>query len=126
MFNDYFQNRQAQHRSAVEARNAREEARASTLRTEQEVRGALLELENQHESLRLAERSAEIAVEALRLAREEYRLGSRSFEDLRAAFDREADTRRQVIQARHSFVDALLSLEEAVGQPVGPDGAGLR
>ncbi len=126
MFNDYFGNRQAQHRSAVELRNAREEARAAELRTEQEVRSALLELENQHESLRLAERSAEIAAEALRLAREEYRLGSRSFEDLRAAFDREADTRRQVIQARHSFVDALLSLEEAVGQPVGPDGAGLR
>lgn len=124
MFNDYFQNRQAQHRSAVELRNAREEARAAELRTEQEVRGALLELENQHESLRLAERSAGIAAEALRLAREEYRLGSRSFEDLRAAFDREADTRRQVIQARHSFVDALLSLQEAVGQPVGPDGVG--
>ena len=33
----------------------------------------------------------------------------------RSSFDQEAETRRQVIQARHSFVDALLSLEEAVG-----------
>jgi outer membrane protein len=115
MFTDYFQNQQSIHQSSVELQNSREEERAAELRTEQEVRGALLELENQHESLRLAERSAEIAAEALRLAREEYRLGSRSFEDLRAAFDREADTRRQVIEARHSFVDALLSLEEAVG-----------
>lgn len=131
MFNDYFQNRQAIHRSAVELRNAREEARAAELRTEQEVRGALLELENQYESLRLARRSAAIAVEALRLAREEYRLGTRSFEDLRSAFDREAGTRRQVIQARHSFVEALLRLEEAVGtsvgggigRPAGPGGA---
>ena len=115
MFSDYFQNQQSIHRSAVELRNTQEDERAAELRTEQEVRGALLELENQHESLRLAERSAEIAAEALRLAREEYRLGSRSFEDLRSAFDQEAGTRRQVIQARHSFVDALLSLEEAVG-----------
>lgn len=124
MFTDYFGNQRSIHRSAVELRNTREEERAAELRTEQEVRSALLELENQHESLRLAERSAEIAAEALRLAREEYRLGSRSFEDLRSAFDREADTRRQVIQARHSFVDALLSLEEAVGVRIGPGGVG--
>lgn len=122
MFNDYFQNRQTIRRSAVELRNRREEERATQLRTEQEVRGALLELENQHESLRLAQRSAAIAAEALRLAREEYRLGTRSFEDLRSAFDREAETRRQAIQARHSFVDALLSLEEAVGTRVRPAG----
>ena len=41
------------------------------------------------------------------------------FEDLRSAFDQEAGTRRQVISARHSFVDALLSLEEAVGTRIG-------
>ncbi len=120
MFTDYFGNRQEQHRASVAVQNRREEARAAELQTRQEVRAALLELENQHESLRLAERSAEIAAEALRLAREEYRLGSRSFEDLRSAFDAEAGTRRQVIQARHAFVDARLSLEDAVGAPVGP------
>lgn len=123
MFTDWFQNRQSIHRSAVELENRQEEERAARLRTEQEVRSALLELENQHESLRLAERSAAIADEALRLAREEYRLGTRSFEELRAAFDQEAGTRRQVIQARHAFVDALLALEEAVGARVRPPGA---
>jgi outer membrane protein TolC len=82
------------------------------------VRGALLELGNQYESLRLTERQTLIAEEAVRLAREEYRLGSRSFEDLRPTIDQEAETRRQVIQARHAFVDALLSLEEAVGARV--------
>lgn len=122
MFNDFFSNQQEIHRSRVALRNRSEAARETTLRVEETVRGALLELENQHESLRLAGRSAEIAQEALRLAREEYRLGSRSFEDLRAAFDQEAGTRRQVIQARHSFVDALLSLEEAVGTRLRPGG----
>ncbi|HSM61885.1 MAG TPA: TolC family protein, partial [Longimicrobiales bacterium] len=124
MFNDYFQNTQGIHQARVDLQNRREARRATMLRVQESVRAALLELENQHESLRLAERSAEIAEEALRLAREEYRLGTRTFEDLRQSIDQEADTRRQVIQARHSFVDALLSLEEAVGAPVAPANAG--
>ena len=41
-----------------------------------------------------------------------------TFEDLRQSIDAEAETRRQVIRSRYSFVDALLSLEEAVGAPV--------
>ena len=124
MFNEYFQNRTGTRQARVELNNSMEARREAELRIRETVRSALLELENQHESLRLAERSAEIAGEALRLAREEYRLGSRTFEALRDAFDQEADTRRQVIQARHSFVDALLSLEEAVGADVRPTGAG--
>lgn len=126
MFNNYFQNRQAIDRAGVELDNRREAERETRLGVEEAVRSAVLELENQWQSLRLAERSAEIAEEALRLAREEYRIGTRTFEDLRSAFDQEADTRRQVIQARHSFVDALLSLEEAVGAPVRGAGAGGR
>jgi outer membrane protein TolC len=66
----------------------------------------------------LAERSQQIADEALRLARGEYRIGTRTFEELRSSFVSEADIRRQVITSRHSFVDALLSLEEAVGTRV--------
>lgn len=126
MFNDFFQNRQGIHRSSVELANSRETERESLLRVEEAVRGALLELESQWESLRLAERSAEIAAEALELAREEYRIGTRTFGELRQSIDAEADTRRQVIQARYAFVDALLSLEEAVGAPVAVDvGAGV-
>jgi len=120
MFNSFFQNRQSIHQAEVELDNRREAERESRLRIEGTVRGAVLELENQWQSLRLAERSAEIAQEALRLAREEYRIGTRTFEDLRQSIDQEAETRRQVIQARHQFVDALLSLEEAVGSPIRP------
>ncbi|HSG08462.1 MAG TPA: TolC family protein, partial [Longimicrobiales bacterium] len=83
---------------------------------------AMLELSNQYEGMRLAERSAEIAEEALRLAREEYRIGTRTFEDLRQAVESEATIRRQLIQGRYAFVDALLSLEEAVGTRVTPAG----
>jgi outer membrane protein len=127
MFNNYFGNRRDIHRAQVDMDNRREAEREARLRTEGTVRSAVLELSNQFETLRLAERSAEIAQEALRLAREEYRMGSRTFEDLRSAFDQDASTRRQVITARHLFVDALLRLEEAVGVevgPLGPSGSG--
>jgi outer membrane protein len=104
-----------QQRASVEVANRREEDRAARLDLEETIRGALLELENQWATFRLAERSNEIAGEALRLAREEYRLGTRSFEDLRSGFEQEAETRRQVITARHGFFDAFLALEQAVG-----------
>jgi outer membrane protein len=123
MFNNYFQNRQGMAQAAVQLDNDREAEREARLRIEETVRSAVLEISNQYESLRLAGRSSEIAQEALRLAREEYRISARTFEDLRSSFDSEATTRRQVITARHSFVDALLSLEEAVGVRVRGGGS---
>lgn len=108
----------AQQRASIELSNRREDDREARLQLEEAIRGALLELETQWTSYRLAERSREIAAEALALAREEYRLGARSFEELRSSFQQEADTRRQVITARYAFMDALLALEEAVGAPV--------
>lgn len=121
VFNGFFQKRRAAAEASVELDNRQEADREARLEVEEAVRVARLELENQWETLRLAERSHEIAEEALRLAREEYRLGTRSFEDLRSSFDQEAETRRQVIAARYGFVDALLDLEAAVGEPVGPE-----
>ncbi len=107
-----------QARANVDLRNRLEEDREARLRLEETVRGALLDLENQWQAFQISERSQVIAEEALRLAREEYRLGVRTFEDLRSTFQQEADTRRALIQARHAFVDALLALEEAVGGPL--------
>lgn len=118
MFNNFFQSQLAIDRAAVQLDNDREAEREARLNIEESVRSALLELSNQWESLRLAERSQQIADEALRLARGEYRIGTRTFEELRSSFVSEADIRRQVITSRHSFVDALLSLEEAVGTRV--------
>ncbi|MGD8872821.1 MAG: TolC family protein, partial [Gemmatimonadota bacterium] len=115
MFNSYFQNRQSQRQAAVTLQNQTEAERAERLALEQSVRGAHLALEYQWDNLRISERAAEIAAEALDLAREEYRLGSSTFQELRQSIDSEADARRQVIQARHSVADALLDLESAVG-----------
>ena len=119
-FNGFFTQRQRTAQATVALRNERETDREARLDLEKTVRGAVLTLGNQWETLRLAERSGQIATEALRLANEEYRLGTRSFEDFRVSFENEADTRRQIITAGHAFVEALLRLEEAVGSPVRP------
>ena len=128
VLNGVFQQNTEQQRAAIELRNQQEQDRETRLQLEESIRGSVLELENQWTSAQLSQRSNEIAREALALAREEYRLGARSFEELRAVFQQEADTRRQVITARHAFVDALLTLEEAVGASVreasGSTGAG--
>ncbi len=105
-------------RAAVTLSNQRETDRQARLELEATIRGAVLDLSNEWESHQLSERAGIIAGEALRLAREEYRLGIRSFEDLRTTVQQDADTRRQAIAARHSFVDALLALEAAVGSSV--------
>jgi outer membrane protein len=127
ILNGFFQQSTDQQRAAVDLSNQRETDRQTRLELEETIRGALLDLDNQWTSYRLSERSNVIAEEALRLAREEYRLGTRTFEDLRASVEQEATTRRQIITARHLFVDALLALEEAVGSSVRqmiPDATG--
>jgi outer membrane protein len=122
MFNDFFGNRLRQEQARVQASNQAESLRQTRLEVEEEVRGALLDLENQWERYRLARRSAEIAAEALELAREEYRLGTRTFEQLRESVEQEAETRRRLTQSRFQFLDALATLEATAGVPVGADG----
>ena len=117
-FGDYFQNKASIARAVVDLDNADEDLRRTRLAVAEEVRSAILTLRNQYESYQLAQRSFAIAEEALRLAREEYRLGTRTFEQLRESIDSEADARRQVIEADFGFQDGLVTLDEAVGAPL--------
>lgn len=118
ILNGFFQQNRDEQRARVDLSNELENDREARLDLEATIRGTLLDLQNEWESYRLSERSNVIATEALRLAREEYRLGSRSFEELRTTIQDEANTRRQIITTRHTFVDALLALEAAVGGSV--------
>lgn len=119
-FNDYFQNSYGIQEAKVQVDNRSEDLRNARLAAEEQVRGNLMTLNNQYETYRLAQRSHDIAQEARRLAREEYRLGTRTFTELRDIIDEERKAARQVIEAQYGFVDALVSLEEAVGTPVDP------
>ncbi len=106
----------------VEAANAAQSLREVRLDLEREVRAALIDLENAYTGVQLAERSAEIAREQLRQGQEQYRLNTLDYTALQRMEDQVAAAERDVIQAYHSFVLALLSLEEKVGEPVGVGG----
>ena len=123
-FNNFFQNQAGEAQARVQLQNQRETLKEARLQTEQEVRSQLIALRNQGETLRLAERSLVIAEEALRLEREEYRIGTRTFEQLQDAIEQEATSRRQVITSRYGFIDALVALEAAVGGSVRPGAGG--
>jgi outer membrane protein len=126
VFTNFFGLQQRREQATVALRNEIETRREAELDVERTVRVAVLTLQNEHESVRIVERSNQIAGEALRLARERYRLGTGTFEELRASAVAEADARRQLITARHAFVEALLRLEEAVGERVRPASAAGR
>lgn len=117
-FDDFFGNRRDVARARVERRVRESELVDASLEAERATRSALLTLRDRWDEVGIAERSLAIATEALELAREEYRLGGRTFRELQQSVRDEADVRRQLIQARYGFVDALVELETAVGGPV--------
>ena len=117
-FNDVFGNRVAVSRAEVDREGRRDDLRQARIEAERSTRSALLTLRDRWDEVRIAERSLAIATEALELAREEYRLGVRTFEQLQQSVLSEASMRRQLIQVRYGFVDVLVDLETAVGGPV--------
>jgi outer membrane protein len=107
----------------VEALNAAESLREARLELEREVRSAVIDLENAFTGVRLAERSAGIAREQLRQGQEQYRLNTIDYTALQRMVDQVSAAERDVLQARHGFTLALLTLEEKVGGEVGPAGS---
>jgi outer membrane protein TolC len=120
-FSNYFSNRQSEVQAEVAVRNQQETVRETRLQVEQQVRAQLIALRNQYETLAANRRTLEIAEEALRLAREQYRLGTVSFSELQDQVDAARDARRESITASYGFHDTLLDLEAAVGGPVTAD-----
>ena len=101
-----------------EAESAAESLREAGLQLEQEVRSAVIDLENAYVGVRLAERYAEIARERLSQGQQLYRLGTIGYTDLQRMYDDVATAERQLVSARYSFSTALLVLEEKVGGTV--------
>jgi outer membrane protein TolC len=114
-----FQTSAAVGQAEVEALNAAESLREARLEVEREVRAALIDLENAHAAVRLAERSAEIAREQLRQGQEQYRLNTLDYTALQRMVDQVSAAERGVLEAYYSFTMALLTLEERVGGRVG-------
>ena len=94
--------------------------RETRLRLEQEIRSALIDVQNTHQQLLLAERSAELGLQRLTMAREQYQLGGRSFIELQQIVTQSANDARNALDARLNYVNAVVGLEALVGRPVRP------
>jgi outer membrane protein len=99
----------------VAMQNARENLRKTRLQVEEEVRSRLIALETAYQGYQIALRSREIAEERLRLALEQFRLGSRTFNELQRDIDDGAAAEREVINQLVGFLEARVNLEETVG-----------
>lgn len=87
---------------------------------ERDVRSALIDLENAYRTLELSRLSMRISAERLDLAMEQYRLGSIPYDRLQSIIEGAASAERSELNARAQFAQALIALEERVGQPVRP------
>ncbi len=103
----------------VRRRNAEENLKAGRLAVEREVRSALIDLENAYRAVALAERSAEMSRQRVRLANQRYRIGEMTFTALQQIIEAAARAERQVVQARLDAALAQATLEEKVGGPIG-------
>ncbi|RMH23287.1 MAG: TolC family protein [Gemmatimonadetes bacterium] len=104
--------------------NAEEDLREARLTAERDVRQRLIDLRLQWETYQLRRRELEVAEERVTLGREAYRLAERTLVELQADVRAEAEARRALLQARFDFVNALIALEEAVGDVVYPADGG--
>ncbi len=95
--------------------SAQESLRESVQSTDQQVRSALIDLENAHQGLLLENRSLELSREQLSLAQEQYRLGALGFQQLQQVVDRASQAERQALTAEYQFAAAVATLEERLG-----------
>ncbi len=115
-----FSTSQAVAQAVATERAAEENLREVDLQLERQLRTAVIDLQNAYHQQQLAERSAELGRERLRMAREQYLVGSRSFAELQQIVSTTASDERQALAARLDYANALVSLEELVGRPVQP------
>ncbi len=113
-----FQISQRIAQASADERVAEENARSVRLQVEREVRSAFIDLENSYRQVQLAERSADLGRQRLIMAQEEYQLGTRTFTELQQVVQITARDEREALRARLSWANALVTLEELVGQPI--------
>ena len=98
----------------VTLRNAQESLREIRLEVERDVRNRIIQLESAFRAVELSRASLALADERLRLAREEYSLGTRSYEELQIAVSQRDASGRDFLNAEYQFVVARINLEEAL------------
>ncbi len=97
---------------------AMEAERARSLQVEHDARATLVDLENEHAGVQLADTSAALARERVEMAQERYRAGGLGFTELQQVIDQAAQAERSALAARMAFAQALVRLERLVARPL--------
>jgi outer membrane protein len=103
----------------VSLANAEQTLIEARLQLEERVRAQLIAVQTAHQSYLISLRSQEIAQERLRLAREQFGLGFRSFTELQQDIDAAAQAQREVVSQLFGLLEAQVNLEETVGEGPG-------
>jgi outer membrane protein len=111
-------NRIAQAAATQDVRH--EQLRETRLELELQIRSALIDVDNLHEQLLLAERSAQLGLQRVAMTREQYQLGMTSFFELQQVVAQSANDARAALNARLRYTNAVVELERLVGRPVRP------
>ncbi len=114
---DRFQNTAQVAQADAQADDARQAVRAARLRVEQEVRAAVIDVENARRALRLAEQAAAVSRERVELTQERYQAGGVDFVQLQSVLRSAADAERAELQARLDLATGWVTLREKVGTP---------
>jgi len=121
IFSNYFQTKNSVTQAEVNFENQENTYRQTQLQFEETVRSAHQNLVSQYEALVLSVESAEIAADALRLAREAYAIGGSTFDQLQQSVTDDENARRDVITTQYSFITNFITLENAIGLAVPVD-----
>lgn len=97
---------------------AEENAWEIRLQIEQEVRSALIDLQNAFTAFRIQMRSRDLNRTRLGLAQEQYRLGAATFIDLQRYLDDVATAERDLVNRQLDFATARVTLEQQVGRSI--------
>ncbi|HEX6134558.1 MAG TPA: TolC family protein [Longimicrobiales bacterium] len=110
-----FQTSDAIEQADAAAADAQHELRSAQLAVERDVRAAVIDLENAHRTLLLAQEQVEYNRERQQLAQDRYSLGGSDFITLQNVIDRTAESERQAVEALFGFINARIVLEEKLG-----------
>jgi len=111
-----FNNKARIVQAEISLMNQEETFRESQLLVEEAVRARLIAVETAYQSYLITIRSRDISEERLRLGREQFRLGSRTFTELQQDIEANSQAERAVINQLFGLERAVADLEEMVGE----------
>jgi outer membrane protein len=111
-----FDNKARIVQSEISLVNQEESLRETRLTVEESVQARFIAVETAHQSYLISVSSRDIAQERLRLGREQFRLGSRTFTELQQDIDAASQAERAVINQLFALERAVADLEEIVGE----------